>query len=178
MSYFAAAAIRNDSGWNIAELDLIGVEDVDDAADRLRDIDEGDLRLLFVEDNDEYLVVLCINEKDDLRVFGSDAAYSEESSLGAALLGDLEPEKPLDLDDELSSDDDDEDERPAADPDSNPIGDADLLSEFGISKERLLAMCTREGMLPSEVTAGICKFLGCVEEFEEFRDRHGINAFP
>lgn len=174
MSYFAAAAVRDESGWKVSELDLTGIEDVDEAADRLRDVDEGDLRLLFVEDNDEYLVVLSIDEEDELRVFGSDAAYAEESALGAALLGDLETESHLDLDEELDSD---EEERPAADPDSNPVGDADLLSSLGISKERLLAMCAREGMLPSEITAKICKVLGCAEEIEELRDRHGIDAF-
>ena len=176
MSYFAAAAVRDKTGWKVSELDLAGVEDVDEAADRLRDVDEGDVRLLFVEDNDEYLVILCINEDDDLSVFGSDAAYADESALGAALLGDLETEAHLDLDEELATED--EDERPAADPDSNPVGDADLLGGFGVSREKLLGLCSQEGMLPSEVTATICKILDCAEEIEELRDRHGIDAFP
>ncbi|WP_026211671.1 tRNA adenosine deaminase-associated protein [Longispora albida] len=164
MSYFAAATVRGSAGWSASDIDLRGITDVEEAADRLRDLAEGDLGLLFVEADDEYLVILRLDENDDLRVFGSDAGYAEESALGAALLGDLEPERLPDLDDDES-----EDDRPAADPDSNPVGDADLLGDLGIPAVALLKFCAQEGMLPSEVTAKICETLGCADEVEELR---------
>ena len=35
----------------------------------------------------------------------------------------------------------DEPERPAADPDADPVGDADLLADLGVSAHRLLELC-------------------------------------
>jgi putative tRNA adenosine deaminase-associated protein len=166
VSYFAAAAVRGTYGWTVSELDLRGVEDVEEAADRLRDLADGDLSLLFVEADDEYLVILRIDEGSDLRVFGSDAAYADESALGAALLGDLETERFPDFGDE----EEDEEERPASDPDANPAGDADILADLKVPGKKLLALCAQDGMLPSMVTAEICKILGCVDEVEELRD--------
>ena len=90
MSYFAAAVVRDDSGWTAAEVSLRGATDIDEVADRLRDVDpEADVSLLFVEADDAYLVILRLDEGEDLRVFGSDSAYAEESQLGALLVGDL-----------------------------------------------------------------------------------------
>lgn len=90
MSYFAAAVVRDDSGWTAAEVSLRGATDIDEVADRLRDVDqEADVSLLFVEADDAYLVVLRLDEGEDLRVFGSDSAYAEESQLGSLLVGDL-----------------------------------------------------------------------------------------
>ncbi|MGY0235017.1 tRNA adenosine deaminase-associated protein [Longispora urticae] len=167
MSHFAVAVVRDGSGWTVSELELRGVRDVEEAGDRLRDVADGELSLLFVEAEDEYLVVVRIDEDNDLRVFGSDAEYAEETALGAALLGDLEPERLPDLDDE--DEDEEEDERPAADPDSNPVGDADLLADLGIPSVALLKLCAQEGMLPSEVTTKICETLGCADDVEELR---------
>ena len=39
MSYFAAAVVRDVHGWTAAELDISGAADVEDVAERLRDID-------------------------------------------------------------------------------------------------------------------------------------------
>ncbi|MDG4768590.1 tRNA adenosine deaminase-associated protein [Solwaraspora sp. WMMD406] len=90
MPYFAAAAVRGPAGWSGAELDLGGVADIDEVADRLREVDpDADVSLLFVESDDSYLVILRLDEGEDLRVFSSDAAFAEESRLGALLVGDL-----------------------------------------------------------------------------------------
>ncbi len=49
MSYFAAAAVRGEKGWSAAEVDLAGVADIEEVADRLRDVDlDADVSLLFV----------------------------------------------------------------------------------------------------------------------------------
>ncbi|MET8123770.1 tRNA adenosine deaminase-associated protein [Micromonospora sp. NPDC005291] len=174
MSYFAAAVVRDDSGWTAAEVSLRGATDIDEVADRLRDVDqEADVSLLFVEADDAYLVVLRLDEGEDLRVFGSDSAYAEESQLGSLLVGDLKTSVTgLDGDEEPRSvtTGDEESEQPVVDPEADPVGDADLLANLGISAQKLLSLCTHDGMLPAEVTAEICQVLGCVDEVEELRE--------
>ncbi len=176
MSYFAVAALHGPVGWTANEVDLRDVGDVEDAAHLLRDLDvEADVSLLFVEGEDEYLVILRLDEGEDLRVFGSDAIYADESRLGEALLGDLDrgPALDLDVDEEAETAGDAEGEAdtgPApAEPDGNPVGDADLLADLGLPAAQLMDLCSHEGMLPSDVTAAICEKLGCADIVEELR---------
>jgi putative tRNA adenosine deaminase-associated protein len=172
VSTFAAAVARGKNGWTASELDLSGLADIDEVADRLSEADpDADLSLLFVEADDQYLVIVRLDESDDLRVFGSDSAYADESRLGAVLLGEIEAPA-LEID-ELAAppaDDEEEPEEQAADPDADPVGDAELLADLGISAHRLLQLCGQEGMLPSDVTAEICQRLGCGDEVEELRE--------
>jgi putative tRNA adenosine deaminase-associated protein len=174
VSYFAAAVVRDSTGWSAAEVDLSGVADLEEVADRLRDVGpDADISLLFVESDDAYLAILRLDEGEDLRVFGSDSAFAEESRLGALLLGDikapaLEIEEPTEEPAQPAGDE--EVERPAAEPDIDPVGDADLLADFGISAHRLLALCAHEGMLPADVTAEVCQTIGCGDEVEELRE--------
>ncbi|WBB78776.1 tRNA adenosine deaminase-associated protein [Micromonospora sp. WMMD882] len=172
MSYFAAAVVRDDGGWTAAEVSLRGVTDLDEVAERLRDVEpDAELSLLFVEADDTYLVVMRLDDGEDLRVFGSDSAYAEESRLGSVLVGDL---KAPDLDDpgepRRATGGDEESDQPAVDPEADPVGDADLLADLGIPAQRLAALCAREGMLPADVTAEVCQVLGCVDEVEELRE--------
>ncbi len=178
MSYFAAAVVRGATGWSAAEVDLGGAIDIDEVADRLRDVEpDADLSLLFVESDDAFLVILRLDEGEDLRVFGSDSAFAEESKIGALLVGEIKSPA-LEIDDvDVPAErdarravDDDGAEEPAADPDADPIGDADLLADLGISAHRLLAICAREGMLPADVTTEICQVVGCADEVEELRE--------
>src|SRR6185312_6923531 len=113
--------------------------DIDEVADRLRDVDqEADVSLLFVEADDAYLVVLRLDEGEDLRVFGSDSAFAEESRLGSLLVGDIKaPAIEIDEVVEQSADPD----KPAADPDADPVGEADLLADLGVPARRLLELC-------------------------------------
>jgi len=175
VSTFAAAVARGKNGWTASELELTGLADLDDVVDRLRDAEpDADLSLLFVEADDQYLVILRLDEGDDLRVFGSDSAFAEESRVGTLLLGDIEAPA-LEIDDLAAppapeSDDDDGDDRPAADPDADPVGDVELLADLDVSSHRLLTLCGLEGMLPADVTAEICQKLGCGDELEELRE--------
>lgn len=176
MSYFAAAVARGATGWTVAEMGLGDATDIDDVAERLRDVDpDADVSLLFVESDDAYLAILRLDDGEDLRIFGSDSAFVEESRIGSLLLGDIKAPA-LDIDDVVepaggtAGADGDEAERPAADPDADPIGDADLLADFGISAQKLLGLCAHEGMLPADVTAEVCQMLGCGDEVEELRE--------
>jgi putative tRNA adenosine deaminase-associated protein len=170
LSTFAAAAARGKNGWTASELDLTGLADIDEVVDALRDVEpDADLALLFVESDDQYLAILRLDEGEDLRVFGSDSAFAEESRIGSVLLGEIEAPA-LELDGLTADADDDDTDQPAADPDADPVGDADLLNDLGINANRLLSLCGQEGMLPSDVTAEICQRIGCGDEVEELRE--------
>jgi putative tRNA adenosine deaminase-associated protein len=167
VSYFAAAVVRGTTGWSASELALKGAADVEDVADRLRDIDpDADISLLFVESDDTYLVILRLDQGDDLRVFGSDSAFAAESRIGAILLGEIDVEAPA-----IELDAVDEDAEPSKDvADADPAGDPELLADLGLSGGRLLELCAQEGMLPADVTAEVCQILGCGDEVEELRE--------
>ena len=169
MSYFAAAAVRGSKGWSAAEVDLSGVADIEEVADRLRDVDpDAPVSLMFVESDDVYLAILRLDEGEDLRVFGSDSAFAEESRLGALLLGDVETAVP-DLD-EVVAETTEAGDTPPADPDVEPIGDADLLADLGIPAPRLLAVCAQEGMLPADVTAELCAAIDAGDAVDQLRE--------
>lgn len=175
MSYFAAAVVRAAEGWSAAEVSLADAADVEDVADRLRDVDpDADVSLLFVESDDSYLVILRLDGGEDLRVFGSDAAFAEDSRLGALLLGDI-GQPPIEIDAELapppadSTEDSEPDAAAAAAASVDPAGDADLLVDLGVPATRLLQLCAHEGMLPSDITAEVCQAIGCADEVEELR---------
>ncbi|HEX6658571.1 MAG TPA: tRNA adenosine deaminase-associated protein [Ilumatobacter sp.] len=174
MSYFAAALARVSEGWTAAELDLDGAEDVEAVGDLLRDVQpDAELSLLFVEFDDEFLVVLRLDEGEDLRVFGSDVDFTDASRIGEVLLAELEAsEVPVDLgddDDAGTSEDDEEEEEETAEPVGHPVGDADLLTDLGISARDLLSLCSHEGMLPADVMTEICRKIGCADELQDLR---------
>jgi len=171
LSTFAAAVARGKNGWTASELDLSGLGDIDEVVDALRDVEpDADLTLLFVESDDQYLAVLRLDEGEDLRVFGSDSAFADESRIGSMLLGEIEaPALEIDELTAARADDDDED-TPAPDPDADPVGDAELLNDLGVTAHRLLTLCGREGMMPADVTAEICQQIGCGDEVEELRE--------
>lgn len=166
MSYFAAAVARTPQGWTATTFDLAGAADLEEVADRLRDVaPDAEATVLFVETDDEYLAVVRIGPDDDPRLFASDGAFAEESRIGAMLLADLDDSSaPVDLDD-LDGDLGAADTMEAGE----PVGEAALLADLGMSGARLVALCTKEGLLPSDVTAEVCQALGCPDEVEELR---------
>lgn len=169
MSYFAAAVVRGRSGWTASELNLHDAADSDEVADLLRDVDpSASVSLLFVESDDLYLVVMRLDEGEDLRIFGSDSAFADESRLGKLLLSDVEMPA-LEIDEVVEAEEPDDD-RPAADPTADPVGDADLLADLGVSAHKLLALCATDGLLPADVTAEVCQAIGCGDEVEELRE--------
>lgn len=144
---------------------------MEEIADRLRDVDPAaDVSLLFVEADDTYLVILRLDEGEDLRVFGSDSAFAHESRLGALLLGDIEPPA-LEIDEAIAeAESGDDQETSAMATEADPVGDADLLADLGMSAHRLLATSAQEGTLPADVTAEVAQAIGCGDEVEELRE--------
>jgi putative tRNA adenosine deaminase-associated protein len=173
VSYFAVALAKGQSGWATGELDLgrpSDLSDVEEVADLLRDFDtDAPVSLLLVEVDDEYLAILRLDEGGDLRVFGSDEAFVDESPIGAVLLGEEDRPAPIELPDEDFDSDEYSEEPPAAPDGVEPIGDAELLADLGVSGARLLALVAAEGKMPSDVTSEICAVLGCADEVEELR---------
>lgn len=178
MSYFAAAVVKDADRWSAAKVSLNGAADVEDVADRVRDVEPAaEISLLFVESDDSYLAILRLDHGEDLRIFGSDIAFAEESRLGALLLGDLgQPPAELasgildvpDFDAEESESEEEVESPPPATAD--PAGDADLLADLGLPAGRLLELCGHNGMLPSDITAEVCQAIGCGDEVEELRE--------
>jgi hypothetical protein len=95
VSYFAAALARTPAGWTAEELDLDGLTDVDEVADRVRDVEgEAETALLFVEEDDEYVAILRV-DADDLRVFVSDAQAAETYPMAGIFAGAVEGDADL-----------------------------------------------------------------------------------
>jgi putative tRNA adenosine deaminase-associated protein len=173
VSYFAAAVVKSAGVWSASEVSLSDAADVEDVADRLRDVQPAaDVSLLFVESDDAYLVILRLDRSEDLRVFGSDAAFAEESRIGALLLGDLgQPVVDMGaIDLEVAQPSDSAPAGTLPTTDADPAGDADLLADLGVPAKVLLELCSHEGMLPSDITAEVCQAIGCGDEVEELRE--------
>ena len=162
MSYFAAALARTPAGWTAEELDLDGLADVDEVADRVRDVDgEAETALLFVEEDDEYVAILRV-DADDLRVFVSDAQAAETYPVAGIFAGRgrgraapaARPGRRR---------------RGGRPPDSEPVGDADLLADLGTPRRDLIALVTHERTLPSDVISEVCERAGCLDELETLR---------
>jgi putative tRNA adenosine deaminase-associated protein len=160
LTYFAAVLSRRGDSWRASEVSLDDCESLSDLGDLLRD-HPGDVRLLVIEQDDEYAAIVRLDdEEDDPRAFLSDghaADFYPVASLIAEELTEIG-------EDELS---DDEDAPPAHD--SAPFGDAGIAEDLGTSAVDLLAMCAHEGTLPIDVLVAVCEKAGCGETFDDLR---------
>ena len=160
MTYFAALLTRNRDRWQAEEAVLDECESLSDLADLLRDA-SGDVRLLLIEQDDEYAAIVRVDgDDDDPRAFLSDGHSADAFPIAAIVAEDLA---------EIGEDEleDDEDAPPAHD--SAPFGDADLVEDLGTSASDLLAMCAHPGTLPMDVLVAVCEKAGCGEVFEDLR---------
>jgi putative tRNA adenosine deaminase-associated protein len=161
VAYTATALARTDDGWTARDVDLAEVEDLDAAVDLMRDLVDGALVLLMVEEDDEYVGIVRVRGDDDPRVFISDVRSVESSPLATRLFGDALPFV------EATEVDDDEEDAPR--PEADPGGDPALLADLGTSAPALLELCAEEGMLPADVIYALCEKAGCVDVLEEVR---------
>jgi putative tRNA adenosine deaminase-associated protein len=160
MSYFAAVLTRTGDRWHAEDTDVDDCESLSDLGDLLRDR-RGDLRLLLIEQDDEYAAIIRLDDDaDDPRAFLSDGHAADAYPIAAIVAEDLS---------EIGEDEleDDEDAPPAHD--SAPFGDADIVEDVGTSAADLLAMCAHPGTLPMDVLVAICEKAGCGEPFEDLR---------
>ncbi|HEY7046099.1 MAG TPA: tRNA adenosine deaminase-associated protein [Jatrophihabitantaceae bacterium] len=159
MSYFGAVLARSDDSWRAVEVDLDDCESLDDLLDVARDV-TGDVRLLVVEQDDEYAVLARVDSDDEARVFLSDGHAADEYPIAALVADEL---------DEIGEDvlDGDEDAPPAHD--SAPFGDASVVDDLGTSAGELLELCAHEGTLPIDLIVAVCEKAGCADAFEALR---------
>lgn len=161
MSYFAAVLARTRDKWAGEEVGLEDCESLLDLGEVLRDV-SGDVRLLIVEQDDEYAAIIRLDddEDDEPRAFLSDGHSADAYPMAALVAEDL-----VEIgEDELQ---DDEDAPPAHD--SAPFGDADIVEDLGTSAADLLALCAHPGTLPVDLIVAVCDKAGCGEVFENLR---------
>lgn len=182
--YFAALLARNDDGWQASETDLDDVETLGDLTDLARAATaEEETVLVFIEQEDAWFGVVRVDGEEDPRIYVSDAAAAARSSYGEILLTDeLLGRDPgsidilddlVDLDGTEEGDDETDSEDvvpgPVEDPvPVGPLGDADILTEFGMSNKELLAL-SGDGALTGEALGEIADALGCAEVLEAVR---------
>ena len=193
MAYFAAVLARTEDGWSVGETELDDVETLGDLADLAREAAEDDEPVLvFIEQEDAWFAVVRVDGEEDPRIFVSDGAAAARSAYGEIVLTDelvgRSPDDELDdldhlvvaLEDEdasmgLDTDEDDEeedeDDGPVIGPEGvpvGPLGDAEVLTEFGVPAKELLAM-SGEGAVPGDALTRIADSLGCGEVLEAVR---------
>jgi putative tRNA adenosine deaminase-associated protein len=160
VSAFAAVLARRGERWRVAEVDVEGCEGVEDLADLARDVD-GEVRLVVIEQDDEYAAIVRIDDPDDdPRAFLSDGHAADAYPLAAAIAEDLV---------EIGEDELDGDEDAPRGHDSTPFGDAEIVDDLGTSPSDLLSMCAHEGTLPIDVLVAVCEKAGCGEAFDDLR---------
>jgi putative tRNA adenosine deaminase-associated protein len=177
VAYFAALLARSDEGWDASDVDLDDVADIDSLADVLRSsADDDEPVLLFLEQEDMWFAVVRVDGEEDPRVFVSDAAAVARSVYGDVLLNrlteDLDELAGLglgeDYEGEVSEDYEGED-GPKSRLDNRPLGDADLLTDLGVSASMLYELCAGDGMLPTDALAEIAHRAGFADALESMR---------
>lgn len=159
MTYFAAVIARTGDRWTSTEIDLSDCESLADIADAARDI-SGEVRLVVIEEDDEYAALIRVDDDEEPRAFLSDGHAADAYPMAALVAEDL-----VEIgEDEL---DGDEDAPPAHD--SAPFGDAEIVEDLGTSASDLLAMCAHEGTLPIDLVVAVCEKAGCADSFEAVR---------
>jgi putative tRNA adenosine deaminase-associated protein len=159
MSYFAAVVSRTNDQWRAVEVSLEDCESLADIGDVARDV-PGQVRLLLLEQDDEYAALVRVDDDDEARGFLSDGHAADAYPMAALVAEDL-----VEIgEDELS---DDEDAPPAHD--SVPFGDPEIAEDLGTSAADLLSMCAHEGTLPIDVLVAVCEKAGCGQVFDDVR---------
>jgi putative tRNA adenosine deaminase-associated protein len=160
VTYFAAVLARAGYRWRANEISLDDCESLADLGDVARD-HPGEVRLLIVEQDDEYAAIIRVDDEDDEpRAFLSDGHAADAYPMAAIIAEDLSEIGEYELSD-------DEDAPPAHD--SAPFGDADIAEDLGTPASDLLAMCAHEGTLPIDVLVAVCEKAGCADAFETIR---------
>ncbi|GAA2981601.1 hypothetical protein GCM10010519_15390 [Streptomyces lactacystinicus] len=162
----------------MSETELDDVETLADLADLARDsAQDDDSVLIFIEQEDAWFAVVRVDGEEDPRIFVSDGAAAARSSYGSVLTDELVDQAgesefgDLDhlLDEtEEAGEQDEEDADARGGVPVGPLGDAHLLTEFGLASEDLLAL-SGEGAVPGDALEEIAEALGCGEVLEAVR---------
>ncbi|MFD4659288.1 tRNA adenosine deaminase-associated protein [Kitasatospora sp. NPDC058444] len=178
VAYFAAVLARTEDGWDVSETELDDVETLADLADLARDCaQDDDSVLIFIEQEDAWFAIVRVDGEEDPRIFVSDGAAAARSSYGSVLtdeLVDQAGESEFGDLDHLLDETEEAEEQDEEDADARggvpvgPLGDAHLLTEFGLASDELLAL-SGEGAVPGDALEEIAEALGCGEVLEAVR---------
>ena len=172
MPAFATLLVRADGRWRGEEISVDDCESVADIADLAID-EPGELRLILIEQDDEYAAIVRIEDDiDATRAFLSDGHAADNYPLAAVIAEDLAEigEGAAERDEDAVDGDEDvalADAPPAHE--SVPFGDADIVEDLGTSAGELLALCAHEGTLPIDVLVAVCEKAGCGDTFDGLR---------
>lgn len=159
MSYFAVVVARTNDEWRAVEVSLEDCESLADIGDVARDV-PADVRLVLIEQDDEYAALVRVDEDDEARGFLSDGHAADAYPVAAMIAEDL-----VEIGEDVLIED--EDAPPAHE--SMPFGDADIAEDLGTSAGDLLSMCAHEGTLPIDVLVAVCEKAGCGDAFDNVR---------
>lgn len=198
VAYFAALLARSADRWQARDADLDEIDDIAGLVNLMRESseeleEEPDVSVLLLEQEDVWFAVVRLDAEEDPRLFVSDAAAVSRSAYADLLLSaDLveigpdgrpsgepvpEPEpEPADPEAEQDPQFAELDLAELAEPaavtrrgmPNGPVGDAELLADFGVSAADLAALC-RDGLLPADALADLAEALGAADELEEVR---------
>ncbi|MEU9185442.1 hypothetical protein AB0D14_12915 [Streptomyces sp. NPDC048484] len=187
--YFAALLARTEDGWEASDTELDDVETLSDLSDLAREASvDDDTVLVYIEQEDAWFGVVRVDGEEDPRIYVSDAAAAARSSYGEILLTDellgRDPgdDNVADLDSlDLDGTEDGEPENETdADADADgeddvgiiakgeivppgPIGDREVLADFGVNEKELLALDSTDAL------GEIAEVLGAAEVLETVR---------
>ncbi|MBD0676832.1 tRNA adenosine deaminase-associated protein [Kitasatospora sp. NPDC091335] len=178
VAYFAAVLARSEDGWDVSETELDDVETLADLTDLARDsAQDDDSVLIFIEQEDAWFAIVRVDGEEDPRIFVSDGAAAARSSYGSVLTDELvdqagesefgDLEHLLDEAEEAEEQDEEDADARGGVP-VGPLGDAHLLTEFGLASDELLAL-SGEGAVPGDALEEIAEALGCGEVLEAVR---------
>ncbi|MFD8270559.1 tRNA adenosine deaminase-associated protein [Streptomyces flaveolus] len=177
--YFTALLARTEDGWEASDTELDDVETLSDLTDLAREASpDEDTVLVLIEQEDAWFGVVRVDGEEDPRIYVSDAAAAARSSYGEILLtdellgrdpgDDVADLDALDLDgtedgetDDADAGDDDADAGESSVP-HGPVGDAEVLDDFGVSEKELRAMS-------GDAVGEIAEALGASEVLETVR---------
>jgi putative tRNA adenosine deaminase-associated protein len=168
MSHFAIALVGKGGRagrWLVEEVDLDLCESIDDVVEVLRDFDQP-VRVLIVEQDDEYAVFARFDQTDDeqdeaMRIFLSNGHAADSYPIAEMFADGLEEVGG----DPLEGDED----APLGAHDAAPFGDPQLLADLGMPAKALTELAAHDGTLPIDLVEAVCERLGCLDEFEAVR---------
>ncbi|MET3962092.1 putative tRNA adenosine deaminase-associated protein [Marmoricola sp. OAE513] len=148
---FAVVAYLDDSTWNLAELPVHALDDVDAIARELRRYpgESGALALIAI---DEDFVILVRAQGTLVRVLLSDATAAPDWALARSVVDHLGVHVEVDEEEQA------------------PAGDLAILADLGLSAADMGELLDDFDLLPEDVLAEIAEVVGFGDEFDEFLD--------
>jgi putative tRNA adenosine deaminase-associated protein len=145
----AVAVYRDEGTWNLAELPLHALDDVDAIAHELRRYpgENGALALLAI---DEDFVILVRAQGTLVRVLLSDATAAPDWSLARSAVDHLGVHVEIDEEEQA------------------PAGSLDILADLGMSAADMGELLDDLDLEPEEVLAEIADAVGFGDEFDEY----------